>query len=301
MYVGQLVPYASGVEVLAKLAHVEVSASQLYRVTEAYGAALEAQAQHLDAHAAVELAPGEVVYAELDGSMVFTDEGWKEAKLARVFRETDSPQALTAEPPKTLTHSVYAGHIGHYTEFCRRFEGVLQPYATAPERLVFITDGALWTKDYLSQGYAQATQILDFYHVKEHLAELAQAARLNAAWLDAMSTQLLDGQLRAFIDTLRQLTGLKRYARTLRDRFLAYVLHNQDRLHYADYRQQGFYIGSGAVEAAHRSVVQARMKRSGQRWSLRGAQHMLQLRVTYMSKHEQRVIDLIRSNAARAA
>jgi hypothetical protein len=293
------------VQLLAKLAHVDVSVSQLYRVTEAYGAALETEAQRLDVPDTLApplaLEPDEVVYVQLDGSMVFTDDGWKEAKLGRVFRETDSPQALTEGAPKTLTNSVYAGHIGHYLEFCRRSDRLLAPYAAAPERLVFITDGALWVKEYLSERYPEATQILDFYHVKEHLAELAQAARLDTAWLDAMSTQLLDGQLNGFIDTLRQLTGLKRYARTLRDQFLAYVLHNEARLHYADYRRQGFYIGSGAVEAAHRTVVQARMKRSGQRWSPRGARHMLQLRVTYLSHQEHRVLGLIRSQTIRAA
>lgn len=52
---------------------------------------------------------------------------------------------------------------------------------------------------------------------------------------------------------------------------------------YKRYLQEGLRIGSGAMEAAHRTVIQSRMKRSGQRWSDRGAQNLLNLRVAYKS------------------
>ncbi len=52
---------------------------------------------------------------------------------------------------------------------------------------------------------------------------------------------------------------------------------------YRAYRKRGLLIGSGAIEAAHRTVVQKRLKRSGQRWSQVGAQRVLNLRVCWMS------------------
>jgi hypothetical protein len=48
---------------------------------------------------------------------------------------------------------------------------------------------------------------------------------------------------------------------------------------YCEFRSQGLSIGSGPMEAAHRTVIQTRMKRSGQRWTSNGAQAMLNLRV----------------------
>jgi hypothetical protein len=56
-------------------------------------------------------------------------------------------------------------------------------------------------------------------------------------------------------------------------------------------------IGSGAIESAHRTVVQKRMKQSGQRWTNRGAQNMLNLRVLSMNKQWGKVVQLIKEAA----
>ena len=56
---------------------------------------------------------------------------------------------------------------------------------------------------------------------------------------------------------------------------LTYFENNKDRMCYKIYQEKGYLIGSGAIESAHRTVVQARMKRSGQRWSIkRGAKYL---------------------------
>ena len=56
-------------------------------------------------------------------------------------------------------------------------------------------------------------------------------------------------------------------------------------------------IGSGAIESAHRTVVQKRMKQSGQRWSNKGAQNMLNLRVLTMNEKWYKVVQLIKRAA----
>ncbi len=55
-------------------------------------------------------------------------------------------------------------------------------------------------------------------------------------------------------------------------------------MHYQAYRQRGLLIGSGAIESAHRSVVEKRLKRAGQRWTIKGAQWVLNLRTCQMSQ-----------------
>ena len=54
------------------------------------------------------------------------------------------------------------------------------------------------------------------------------------------------------------------------DKVVQYLENNAFRMYYKSYLQQGLRIGSGAMEAAHRTLIQSRMKRSGQRWSDRG-------------------------------
>ena len=67
---------------------------------------------------------------------------------------------------------------------------------------------------------------------------------------------------------------------------------------YKSYKNIGVgLIGSGAIESAHRTVVQKRMKQSGQRWSNKGAQNMLNLRVLTMNGQWDKVVQLIKKAA----
>lgn len=55
-------------------------------------------------------------------------------------------------------------------------------------------------------------------------------------------------------------------------------------MQYADYIEKGWPIGSGVIETACKSVVKQRMCRSGQRWSIKGGQAILNLRTVVKSK-----------------
>jgi hypothetical protein len=81
-----------------------------------------------------------------------------------------------------------------------------------------------------------------------------------------------------------------------------YYENNKKRMSYKQYRNTGCgIIGSGAIESAHRTVIQKRMKLSGQRWSRRGAENMLRLRVLSMNKQWSKVIDFLKMPDRRAA
>ena len=256
--------YSSSHQLLETLLRIPVSASAVYRVTVAAGQALDQQALY----APTKL---ETVYAEVDGSMIFTDQGWQEVKLGRVFGR----DGQTGEPD--LTPSRYCAHLGSYPTFCGQFEALLP----ASTNIVFITDGAEWIKNWLVASYPKAVHILDYYHAVEHLAEAVKGSGLPADWLKVQRKLLLESNLDQVIDHLKALPFL---ATEKRDLLLKYYEKNRYRMDYQLYRQAGYCIGSGAIEAAHRTVIQQRMKRSGQRWSIQGAQQMLQLRVALKSK-----------------
>ena len=65
------------------------------------------------------------------------------------------------------------------------------------------------------------------------------------------------------------------------DALVRYYRENAHRMKYRLYRAHGLPIGSGAVESAHRHVLQIRMKRAGQHWRLRNARRMAHLRAAY--------------------
>ena len=306
VYVGQMEVYGKGVEVLSKLAQVEVCDAQLYRVTDAYGGLLEEQQPAIPVEISEEpVGEHEVVYAQLDGSMIFTETAWQEVKVGRVFREKDCVLSDSENRHGSIRQSHYAAYLGHYQAFCERLRPLLEPYVKLNENLVFITDGALWIRNWLSEHYPLARQILDFYHVKEHLSTFADVAKLQGAekhqWLEKQSERLKQGQLPKVLDAIRSITLPTPAQRKDQERLLNYLQDNAYRMHYDQYIDYGLFIGSGAIEAAHRTVVQSRLKLSGQRWSNNGAQNMLNLRVACMSNQWHRLVNLIQNSTAQAA
>ena len=118
-----------------------------------------------------------------------------------------------------------------------------------------------------------------------------------APWVKKQETLLLADKGEAGIAQLERFVDLAPALATT----IHYFQQNADRMRYGTYRQRGYFIGSGAIESAHRTVVQKRMKLSGQPWSKKGAQHMLNLRVLYMNRQWDKVIQLAKSSFANAA
>ena len=62
-----------------------------------------------------------------------------------------------------------------------------------------------------------------------------------------------------------------------------YLRKNLSRMRYDQYLAAGYPIASGVIEGACRYVVKDRMERAGMRWTIPGAQAMLDLRTTYVN------------------
>ncbi len=195
--------------------------------------------------------------------------------------------------------------MGPYKPFSEKMEALIEDYTTRQEQMVFLTDGAPWLKNWIADAFPKATSILDFYHLLEHLYLFSEAFFSDEAeggqWVEKQKALLLESQIREVIAAIKALPASKRKQK-IKAKLLAYLSANQDRMDYKRYQSIGCgIIGSGAVESAHRTVVQKRMKLSGQRWSKKGAQHMLNLRVIYMNRQWDKVIQLAKTNFANTA
>lgn len=80
------------------------------------------------------------------------------------------------------------------------------------------------------------------------------------------------------VQTIKATRARTTEAKQAKEKLVRYYLEHEDRMQYKTYLDQGLLIGSGPIEAAHRSVIQQRMKRSGQKWSEKGARAMADLR-----------------------
>ncbi|MBI3303373.1 MAG: hypothetical protein HYZ72_15015 [Deltaproteobacteria bacterium] len=59
---------------------------------------------------------------------------------------------------------------------------------------------------------------------------------------------------------------------------IGYLQNNRDRINYRSQRHAGYHLGSGGIEAAHKFICHARLKRSGAWWYVANSNHMLALR-----------------------
>ena len=303
VYAGQLQCYAHCEEVLEKFLCVQVSATQVFRLTDLYGQELE-KTVDFTIRTQPPLQAKEFLYVEADASMLLTrKQGWKEVKVGRLFKSSD---CLHPEGKQgVITHSQYLAQMGSHRSFSEKMEALIEDYTINQEQMVFITDGAPWLKNWIEDAFPGATSILDFYHLLEHLHAFAAAFFVDVSeakqWVEQQKAWLLESHSEQVIDHVNSLTA-PRGKRRLKTKLLAYLNANRSRMDYKYYQRIGCgIIGSGAIESAHRTVVQKRMKLSGQRWSKTGAQHMLHLRVIYMNHQWDNVIQLAKSNLANTA
>jgi hypothetical protein len=120
-------------------------------------------------------------------------------------------------------------------------------------------------------------------------------------WVEQQKELFLQSQASEVVMNIETLPPRKQ-KQSAKIKRLAYLEANFERLDYQHYQSIGCgIIGSGAIESAHRTVVQKRMKLSGQRWSRRGAKNMLNLRVVYMNKQWTKVIDLAKTPLQNSA
>jgi hypothetical protein len=278
--VGQSVVYDEASELFTEMMGLEICAPQIQRVCTHYGNAIDPLVKancngiipRLQAKKAQD-----VVYAMVDGSMIYTrDDQWREMKLGRLFSQ--SQVIDIQEKRREIMESVYVSHLGGVDEFFPKFERHLTGYKDK----VIIGDGAKWIWNWADDNYPGAIQILDFYHAKEKLLGFArhqftdEVKRHN--WMEAQLDKLGDNGLEDVLSTLRLCKSRNEEAKLAKLKVIDYYVEHDDRMQYKTYREKGLMIGSGPIEAAHRSVIQQRLKLSGQKWSVSGAQAIANLR-----------------------
>ncbi|MBI4748557.1 MAG: ISKra4 family transposase [Acidobacteria bacterium] len=158
--------------------------------------------------------------------------------------------------------------------------------------VAFLADGqpAMWGLK--AEICPYAVEILDFHHAREYLWKavytfLPEGSEAATAWVKAQESRFLLGQVGLVIDELRHClsTGLivgKSKTETVH-KVIAYFDTNRSRMRYDQYLRAGFPIGSGAVESACKQLIVTRMDGAGMRWTVTGAQAMLDLRSVFLN------------------
>jgi hypothetical protein len=307
--VGQDAPFDHGRQQIKVLAGLEVTAKSVERVAEAIGSAIAAgeqreilKAVQLDLPVIVgEAIP--ILYVEMDGTGVPVvkkeTEGRKgktdgqpahtrEVKLGCVFTQTTwDKEGYPIRDPDSTT---YTGAIETAEEFGKRlYLEVWNRGWNRAKTKVVIADGAEWCWNQADLHFPGAVQIVDLYHARQHLWELARKLYPNdqlqqKAWIKVRQKRLLDkGKIEKLVISLRSIVSpnseLAGKIRLEAD----YFERNAERMRYPKFRRQHLFVGSGVIEAGCKTVIGSRLKQSGMFWTVRGANAIIALRCCHLN------------------
>lgn len=300
---GAEVSFARAAGLITGLAGITVSPRTIERSAEASGAAAgqaaRAEAAAIRARAIIPLPPAEPVpdmlYVEADGTGVPVrasetegrqgkgedgQAGTREVKLARLFTVSAlDPGGMPVMDPGSSSYVFTLDGKDALvplvrSEFQRRGGDHIR-------QIVALGDGATWIWSMAGALYPQATCIVDIYHAREHLTELAACLAFiipdPAQWLAERSAELDAGDIEAIIAAAScyPLEGTK--ASDL-DTRLGYFRNNARRMRYAKFQKLGMFTGSGAIEGGIKAVVCQRAKQGGMHWTVEGAGDIIALR-----------------------
>jgi hypothetical protein len=216
---------------------------------------------------------------KLDGLPAHT----REAKLGCVFTQTkwDEEGHAVRDPGSTT----YTGAIENAEQFGKRLyvEAWKRGWSRA-EKKVVIGDGAEWIWKLALQHFPGAIEIVDLFHARQHLWDLARLlypndAKRRNAWIDLHQKRWLDkGKIDKLVSSLREIqTSDADLAKKLRSE-ANYFASNAIRMNYPKFRKQHLFVGSGVIEAGCKTVIGHRLKQSGMFWPVNGANAILALR-----------------------
>jgi hypothetical protein len=319
--VGHESAFDRGREQLKLLAGLTVTTKAVERTAEAIGEDIERREQREHKRAMQLELPIpmtghiSILYVEMDGTGVPVvgketagragkQDGQpahtREAKLGCIFTQTTVDDE--GYPVRDEASTTYVGAIESCEEFGRRVyaEAWRRGWARAEKRVV-IGDGAEWIWNQAHLHFPGAIQIVDLYHARQHLWDLAAKLYPNDSpaqrrWVMVRKDKLDDGKIEALVRLLHSTavshSELAEQIRTEAN----YFESNKERMRYPQFREQGLFVGSGVIEAGCKTVL-GRLKRSGMFWTVRGANAIIALRCCELSG---RFEDYWESRQARA-
>jgi hypothetical protein len=307
-------PFAEAAGLLEDLGGVRLTVKRVERAAEASGAAQAEAVRERSALVAsrkvVPLPPSPLpdkLYAVIDGTGVpmtaketagrdgKAEDGrarTREVKLAVFFTQDKlDARGYPVRDPGSASYIATFEPAAAFADLVRA-EGIRRG-AGHVRQLTIIGDGAAWIWNIAASKFPEATQIVDLFHAREHLCDLARLLEFMLGdrkdeWLAGRIEDLDYGDIDGICRAARAypLAGIKKDEL---DTALGYFENNAPRMRYRRFRQCGLFVGSGVVEAGCKSVIGQRLKLSGMHWTAAGADAITTLRCQQASRPEDRI------------
>jgi Uncharacterised protein family (UPF0236) len=224
------------------------------------------------------------VYRELKVGAIFeVERGRERSELAPgVWVDTPKENSLRSVARRTAK-----GDCDQWLYGLARQSGLEQA-----KQIVVLGDGAPWIWKLASEHFAGAVQLVDLYHAQEHVWQGARAVygpqtEAAAVWAKHACDLLVHGNIEELVAALAALLPIAPEpgeSRSVPEKAVDSFTTNAERMRYPTFRAQGMHVGSGIAEAACKTVVATRLKRSGMRWTPDGLDALLPLRTCVLNQ-----------------
>lgn len=245
----------------------------------------------------------DILYIEMDGAMLNTriqKEGssWMECKIGLAFHADDLKSWRTRQGDirREITKKRLVGYIGNCQRFKYHILALAERYNyRSCAKIVVISDGAEWIHRLVMDVFPDATHILDLSHVKERVSEYGKWLIGNeteaATWIERINSQIEESNIDAVLSELEPYKDRKCPQNVLN--LHTYISNHRACMNYKEYRENGYFVGSGASESANKYTMQNRMKLQGMRWNVETGQGMLCLKARLESDCWHEVVQLL--------
>lgn len=252
-----------------------------------------------------------ILYIEADGAALNTrhknadGSTWRENKLGIVFSTDNIHFWINSKGERVhqILSREYVSYVGEVQEFKRHlFAAAVRSGYGSYKETVIISDGASWIAHMADELFPDAQRILDLFHLKENVYDYAKARfQMDEAryvpWAKKTCQDLEEGKWKS---VLSQLNPDEKYGNCVN--LYHYISENRNAINYPEYKEKGYFVGSGAIESSNKTVLQKRLKQAGMRWEPETAQYLLTLRAKQESgRWQSDVVDLMHKKFAGKA
>lgn len=241
------------------------------------------------------------LYMQADGAAVNTrieDENgstWKENKLGILFSNNDIYKRKNKS--NIINHKEFVSYIGSVDTFRMLiFAKAVELEYWKYENIVFISDGAIWIRNMISELFPEAIQILDKFHLIENIYEYAKFifnddTKKVEKFKDKIISYCYSKEYSLIVKELTKYKDIT-IPKTVCN-LPIYLENNKNKINYSLYEHNGWFVGSGAIESSNKTVVQLRLKQAGMRWSVEGANYIISLRCMVESNNWSNVEKIV--------
>jgi hypothetical protein len=305
--VGAMVSFEEGHELLRELAGVEVPTKHVERAAEALGREIAEDEKHIVEPPGANELLAPTLYLGMDGTGVpvrkeeLVGRPGKQPDRSAKTREVKLVTIWSAEgrdkegiPVRDVGSISYSAAIESAaqkdtdettSEFAARVarEATRRGFERAARQAV-LGDGAKWIWNLADEHFPDAVQIVDRFHAKQHLSDVAKSiygagSDLAQQWSRERHDELDAGKIDAILEALRQHSPQDDEARKCID----YIERNRERMRYPEFRAAGLCTSTGVVEAGCKVAIGTRCKRAGMHWTVAGADAIIALRCCKLS------------------